>query len=89
MGAYHAWVFGTVRQLGAASELAGLYLQWLDGARGSGAAQPFLDISTICKSLVLKVARAVNSKRPLDASASFEQLTSAWELASRTVRELT
>jgi hypothetical protein len=89
MGAYHAWIFGTVRQLGAACELAGLYLQWLDGAQGSGAAQPFLDISTVCKSLVLKVARAVNSKRPLDASASFEQLTSAWELASRTVRELT
>ena len=89
MGAYHAWVFGTVRQLGAASELAGLYLQWLEGAQGSQFAQPFLDISTVCKSLVLKVARAVNSKRPLDASASFEQLSSAWELGSRMLREIT
>ena len=89
MGAYHAWVFGTVRQLGAAAELAGSYLQWLDAAAGRQAAQPFMDISTVCKSLVLKVARAVNSKRPLDASASFEQLTSAWELGSRMLRELT
>jgi len=89
MGAYHAWVFGTVRQLGAASELAGLYLQWLEGAQVSEFAQPFLDISTVCKSLVLKVARAVNSKRPLDAGASFEQLSSAWELGSRMLREIT
>jgi hypothetical protein len=88
MGAYHAWVFGTVRQLGAASELAALYLQWLGGAQGSQAAQPFFDISSVCKSLVLKVARAVNSQRRLDASASFDQLTSAWELGSRMLREL-
>jgi hypothetical protein len=92
MGAYHAWVFGTVRQLGAASELAALYLRWLDSGPdtpAAAAAQPFLDISTVCKSLVLKVARAVNSRRPLDASASFEQLTSAWELANSALRGLT
>lgn len=89
MGAYHAWVFGTLRQLGAASELAGLYLQWLDARLGSQAAQPFLHISTVCKALVLKVARAVNSQRPLDARASFEELNSAWDLASRAVRDLT
>jgi hypothetical protein len=91
MGAYHAWVFGTLRQLGAASELAALYLLWLDGVpetATTAAARPLLELSSACKSLVLKVARAVNSRRPLDASASFEQLSSTWELADRALREL-
>src|SRR6185295_12402268 len=28
---YHAWAFATVRQLGAAFELAAFHLRWLDG----------------------------------------------------------
>jgi Domain of unknown function (DUF1839) len=91
MGAYHAWVFGTLRQLGAAAELAALYLRWLVGdpeGRPAQAANSFLETSIVCKSLVLKVARAVNSRRALDASASFEELTSSWELASLALRDL-
>lgn len=91
MGAYHAWVFGTLRQLGAASELSALYLRWLDGdpeGRPSLAAEAFLKSSTVCKSLVLKIARAVNTKRALDASASFEELADTWELASTALRGL-
>jgi hypothetical protein len=91
MEAYHAWVFGTVRQLGAATELSALYLHWLDGASdgaGAQAAQALLKTSTVCKSLVLKIARAVNTKRALDASASFEELTSSWEIASAALRGL-
>lgn len=87
MGAYHAWVFGTLRQLGAASELSALYLRWLHGDSAAGA-DAFLNASTICKSLVLKVARAVNSKRPLDASGSFKELTDAWERASAALYSL-
>jgi Domain of unknown function (DUF1839) len=92
MGAYHAWVFGTLRQLGAAAELAALYLRWLEGGPGgrpTPAADSFLATSTVCKSLVLKIARAVNSRRALDASASFDELTSSWELASTALRGLT
>lgn len=91
MGAYHAWVFGTLRQLGAAAELSALYLRWLDGGpecQPTQAAKAFLETSFVCKSLVLKIARAINSKRALDASASFEQLTSSWELASTALRGL-
>jgi hypothetical protein len=92
MGAYHAWVFGTLRQLGAAAELAALYLRWLDGdpdGPPARAAEPFLATSIVCKSLVLKIARAVNSRRALDASASFDELTSSWDLASTALRDLT
>ena len=36
---YHAWAFATVRQLGAASELAALHLRWL-GDAGAGRRPP-------------------------------------------------
>lgn len=91
MEAYHAWVFGTVRQLGAAAELAALYLRWLDDspvAPTAPAADNFLRTSNVCKSLVLKIARAVNARRALDASGSFDELTSAWELSSTALRSL-
>jgi hypothetical protein len=91
MEAYHAWVFGTLRQLGAAAELSALYLRWLDDdpeGQSAAAAEAFLKTSTVCKSLVLKIARAVNSRRVLDASASFDELTSSWDLASTVLRGL-
>lgn len=82
---YHAWVFGTLRQLGAASELSALYLRWLDpteAARFESCAAAFSEISAISKSLLLKIARAVNAKRALDASASFDEMAHAWDRAS-------
>jgi hypothetical protein len=85
MDHYHAWVFGTLRQLGAASELSSLYLRWLDSearSKSEQAAAACADISSIAKSLLLKVARAVNAKRPLDASASFDEMARAWDRAS-------
>jgi hypothetical protein len=91
MEAYHAWVFGTLRQLGAAAELSALYLRWLDDdpeGQSAPAAEALLKTSTVCKSLVLKIARAVNSRRVLDASASFDELTSTWDLASTVLRGL-
>jgi hypothetical protein len=85
MGHYHAWVFGTLRQLGAASELSAAYLRWIDApaaARFEPAATAFADISTIAKSLLLKIARAVNAKRALDAAVSFDAMASAWDRAT-------
>ena len=85
MGHYHAWVFGTLRQLGAASELSAAYLRWIDGvpaARFGQAAAALAEISTIAKSLLLKIARAVNAKRALDAAASFDAMARAWDRAT-------
>lgn len=92
MDAYHAWVFGTIRQLGAAAELSAIYLRWLepDTAQPSAvAADALLRISSTCKSLVLKIARAVNSKRPLDASASFIAMATDWETVTGALSGLT
>lgn len=82
---FHVWAFGTLRQLGAAAELSAHFMNWLqpeaDAARESAAAA-FLDISELCKGLILKVARTVNAKRPLDAADSFARLAAAWDRAT-------
>jgi uncharacterized protein DUF1839 len=78
---YHAWAFGTIRQLGAAFELAALNLRWLaqNGVTGlEQATEAFERISTTNKAFILKGARATNSRKPFDGSAMFAQVASAW-----------
>ena len=77
---YHRWAFAGVRQLGAAFELAALYLrwQWPDG-RAAEAAAAFELIAQHAKTLILKAARAVNSGRALDARQLFDEMALAWE----------
>jgi hypothetical protein len=78
---YHAWAFATTRQLGAAFELAALHARWLDPGQPelAEAAAAFEEISTVSKSFILKVARAVNTKKPLDAGETFDALAASWD----------
>jgi hypothetical protein len=81
---YHAWAFATVRQLGAAAELMAMYLKWLareDGGQFAPAVTAYDAISAGAKSFVLKAARAVNSKKPFDPSATFDEWARAWDAA--------
>jgi hypothetical protein len=87
----HAWAFATVRQLGAACELMARYLEWLAAGLAPEtslrSAIPHYDaISTGAKSFILKAARAVNSKKPFDASAMFAEWTAAWDNAIGSLR---
>jgi hypothetical protein len=78
---YHAWAFATIRQCGAAFDLAAAHLRWqgtLDGTSLAEAADDFAGIAQGCKALILKVARAVHSGRPLDATPMFDELGEAW-----------
>src|SRR5262249_18001019 len=77
---YHAWAFATVRQLGAAAELMAQYLQWLGGMPGDAIAADDA-LSTGAKQFILKAARAVNSKKPFDPSATFAEWSAAWDTA--------
>lgn len=83
LGHYHAWAFATVRQAGAAFELLSLQLRWLAEERHddglSSAADEFHRLSVAAKAFILKAARAVNTRRPLDASATFGEMASAWD----------
>jgi len=85
---YHAWAFATVRQLGAAAECAAMYLRWLSGGDGgqfAPAAASYEVISSGAKSFILKAARAVNAKKPMDARATMEDWSAAWEKAMTTL----
>ncbi|HEY4240028.1 MAG TPA: DUF1839 family protein [Kofleriaceae bacterium] len=78
---YHAWAFATVRQLGAASELAAMWLRWLGGPGTAEIAARYDEISNGAKSFILKAARAVNAKRALDASV-MSGWADAWAAAT-------
>lgn len=79
---YHAWAFTTVRQLGAAFELASNHLRWLSPYGHpdlANAAERFDVIAQDCKSLILKLARVVNAKRAFDAPEAFAPMAQAWD----------
>ncbi len=79
---YHAWAFASIRQAGAAFELAAAHLRWLAGWGYPGlgeAAECFDSISAANKTLILKGARAVNSGRALDATELLASMEEAWE----------
>jgi hypothetical protein len=82
LATYHQYAFSMLRQLGASFEHAALYLGWL-GAQGETgfepAAQAFDQISQTAKTMILKLARVVNSKRAGDLSAMVEQMETSWE----------
>jgi Domain of unknown function (DUF1839) len=88
---YHAWAFGTTRQLGAAFELAAANLRWLTSQGYDGlqvAAEAFEIISSDSKAFILKGARAVNGRRGIDSSAAFDRMIAAWERGMASLTEL-
>jgi hypothetical protein len=84
LATYHAHAFATLRQLGAAFEMAALYMRWLE-ARGERdllpIAEDFNSISENAKALVLKTARAVNAKRAVDFAPILEAIEQSWARA--------
>jgi hypothetical protein len=79
---YHAWAFGTLRQLGAAFELTARNLDWLAGhgeAQLQPAVQAFDTIANGSKTLILKGARSVTSGKPLDVNAMLGEMAAAWD----------
>jgi hypothetical protein len=77
---YHAYAFATLRQCGAAFELAGSFIEWLaDPANASAhSAREALSrqVATI-KALVFRLAR----RRPFDPGPQIRQLAEDWEVA--------
>ncbi len=81
LAAYHIYAFATVRQTGACFELSAEYLRWLGRELGSEYARParhFDEISNLSKTLILKAARAVNSKKPIDFGDTFPRMIQSW-----------
>lgn len=90
LGFYHAYAFATVRQLGAAAELASLFLRWLNEPAGDGTVAEVSDayarVSSAMKALILKGARAVNAKRSTDFAPLFQPAIADWARASQLLR---
>ncbi len=87
---YHAWAFATVRQLGAAFELAAQNLRWmqsLDADVPSASVTGFETISVACKTFILKGARAVNAKRTLPVREILAPVAAAWRQATAALIE--
>jgi len=76
---YHAWAFATIRQLGSAFELAAACLRWHGGRELEPAAASFDAIAGANKALILKIARAVNARRPFDAGPTLNDMARAWD----------
>lgn len=88
---YHGYAFATLRQLGANFELAALYLEWLtaQGEAGLSPAQTaFSEISSGAKALVLKTARAVNTKKTVDFAPMLQDMAAAWDTAMQSLKGL-
>ena len=83
LGRYHEWAFAVLRQAGSAFELAAAHLRWLAQYRsGSGLeapAQCFTTISSLNKSLILKGARAVATRKAIDPGESAHAMARAWD----------
>jgi hypothetical protein len=82
---YHVWAFATIRQLGAAFELAALNLDWIGDPALRPAAEAFTRLSQSAKALILKAARAVNARRALDARPLFDEMAEAWQTGMNTL----
>ena len=82
LATFHGHAFATLRQLGAAFEFATEYVRWL-GARGEAGLEPiaahFDAISENTKALVLKTARAVNTKRAVDFAPLLDTIEASWQ----------
>lgn len=88
---YHQWAFSNLRQLGAAFELAAIHLRWLAEEKALQAgevAARFENISATCKSLILKGARSVNSRKPLDLATPSQDMAAAWDMGMARLQEL-
>lgn len=86
LATYHKWAFASIRQMGAAFELAAQHLEWLDEAAFKTSIEACRGIADGNKALILKAARAVNSGRPLDAAPVFANMGIAWDVVVHSIK---
>lgn len=81
---YHRYAFASVRQLGAAFQMAAVYVRWLEERRPFGltdVAVSFDGISDAAKALLFKMARAVSTRKPLQYEALLDTMEVNWQSA--------
>ena len=79
---FHRYAFATLRQFGAAFELAGACLRWLEGQEPQHlqpAARSCESIAGTAKALQFKIARAVQTHRAFDPTPALEAMAAEWD----------
>lgn len=79
---FHLYAFNTLRQLGANFELFSSYLDWLTAQGRPGLAEAAIEaraISTTCKTVQFKLARAVMRKKFQGLDESLLPAVTAWD----------
>jgi hypothetical protein len=78
---FHGYSFGTLRQCGACCELASTFVGWLaaQGVEGLEPAAADLEaVGSTAKTLQFKLARAVNTRKPVDFSPMLDRMETGW-----------
>lgn len=81
LATFHLYAFATLRQLGAAAELAGSFAEWLTEQGESGldsAMGDFASVANTAKSMQFKLARAA-AGREVDFAPLLDELARAWD----------
>jgi hypothetical protein len=81
---YHAWAFAGIRQWGSAFELAAAWIDWMHdqlGPQSEAARNSFTQMSADAKTLILKGARSVASKKAFDPVAQLATTAEIWPQA--------
>ena len=88
--AFHPYAFVMLRQLGASFELAGALVHWLTAHGEAGLEPAYLEyqaLATAAKALLLKTARAANTKKVFDAAPLLGAMATSWTAATRCLQE--
>lgn len=88
LGAFHRYAFATLRQCGAAWELAGSYLRWLGGP-AAAAATHYEALAADARTVQLRLARVAHARRGADLSAPLAAMAREWEQAAAVLRAAT
>lgn len=88
LGAFHRYAFATLRQCGAAWELAGSFLRWLGGPTAA-AATHFEALAADARTVQLRLARVAHARRGADLSAPLAGMAREWDRAVEVLRAAT
>lgn len=86
--AFHQYSFATLRQFGAAYELAATYFSWLQGhgIEGlEGTISAWGTLSTGAKTMQFNLARAMSRKKPLNL-AVIDEMAESWRIATAALK---
>jgi hypothetical protein len=87
---FHVYSFATLRQFGAAYELAATYLQWVEERSSKTLAGPiaaFNNMATGVKTLQFHLARSIARKKPMDLAA-LDAMAAEWHSALNTLKSI-